>query len=508
MSQKLQSALNLDTAGEWDIETHVGSEERSPDISHMLVSSEGTSQITASVSVAAPTSNIQNQANQPRHKHPTWLSIHSSRSPDFQHSLASGDNAAISPASSTTSYDLEIHPCINQPSFVHTHENRAPPPPVVSRIPPELLLQIFDHFDPNHNDTTAHLSSTSTTASLRACALVCKRWNMAATRVLWRKPRVYDVTRFGKLVDIVEGQWKGKKAGDEAELPENDESASNSSSKVMKVTYPYATYLSHLSLSPTLPETSRHSTELSTHLSRLLSVSTLNLTSLDISFCKGISNYTLQKCAQALRHLQYVNLAGGGRSEICVIRIATQCGSRLKGLGLGWNDNVGDFCVKEVGRLCTQLEWVDLSGCWRVGDVGVAGLARGCGASLMIRNDSGIDGVGSDDTGGSSSSALLPVGVSGACQKRSTLRHVNLSYCTSVTDIGVQELLDRCGESLEVLNVVGCGDVGLGRYVVDSNANAGTGSNSATPAGTAGDKYGWRRVVVNLPGFVPYCRAT
>ncbi|KAJ3050273.1 hypothetical protein HK097_008761, partial [Rhizophlyctis rosea] len=164
-------------------------------------------------------------------------------------------------------------------------KEKTPPPPAVSRIPPELLLQIFDHFDPNHNDTTAHLSATSTTASLRACALVCKRWNMAATRVLWRKPRVYDVTRFGKLVDVVEGHWKGSKVV-EVDDPIPTDRSPTKSPKRMTVTYPYATYLSHLSLSPTLPETSRHSTDLSTHLSRLLSVTTLNLTSLDISFCK------------------------------------------------------------------------------------------------------------------------------------------------------------------------------------------------------------------------------
>ncbi|KAJ3270813.1 hypothetical protein HK104_004851, partial [Borealophlyctis nickersoniae] len=212
-------------------------------------------------------------------------------------------------------------------------------PPSVNRIPPELLLQIFAHFDPPASDSTAHLSPTCTTASLRACANVCKRWNNVATRLLWRRPRVYDITRFNKLVTVAEGMWlgdcgsakgKGKEPEHQTDMPANY--------KPVQTTYQYATFLAHLSLSPTLPEPSRHNSLLSSHLSRLLSIPSLNLTTLDISFCKGISNYTLQKCAYSLRHLTSLNLAGGGRSEICVIRLARECASTLRRLGLGWNE--------------------------------------------------------------------------------------------------------------------------------------------------------------------------
>lgn len=318
---------------------------------------------------------------------------------------------------------------------------------IISRFPPELLLQIFSHFDPPSRDTTAFLSPTSTTAALCSCTLVSRWWNRVATRVLWRRPRLYDTPKFSKLVQTTE-------------------QTSNNLTSIQ--TYTYTDLIQHLPLSQTLSEPHRHNIKLSPLLTRLLSLPNLQLTTLDLAFCKGVTNFALQRCAHALKSLESLNLAGGGRSEICVIKLASEC-RNLKRLGLGWNDGVGNFCIREVGRWCRSLEWIDLSGCYNVGDAGVIGLVRGLAG--VVSSERLIDGwVLSNAPGlGAAGISFLPpplpppppppTSSSSPIPPRPLLKHINLSYCQNVTAFSVQELFERCESSLEVVNVFGCGDM-------------------------------------------------
>ncbi|TPX64562.1 hypothetical protein SpCBS45565_g05833 [Spizellomyces sp. 'palustris'] len=372
---------------------------------------------------------------------------------------------------------------------------------VVSRFPPELLLQIFSHFDPPSRDSAAFLSPVSTTAALRACALVCHWWNRVATRVLWRRPRVYDASRFEKLVLCVE---------------------TSQPDTCLKPTYPYAELVQHLSLSQTLSEPHRHATRLSSLLTRLLTLPDLHLTTLDLAFCKGVSNFALQRCAHALRSLVSLNLAGGGRSEICIIKVAREC-TNLKRLGLGWNEAVGDFCVREVGRWCPRLEWIDLSGCWRVGDVGVVGLVRGLSGSLDARvmespsvpsnaPPSAFIGLPPPPAGSTAGpSAGTPIPTVLLTPHRPTLKHISLSYCTNITDAAIHELVERLGSSLQVVNVIGCGDIGgavrrLVRSAQQRTPEGGVFVDVDAIRRCSGSVFEAtnRKIVMNVPGFVPF----
>ncbi|KAJ3154357.1 hypothetical protein HDU89_008425 [Geranomyces variabilis] len=393
--------------------------------------------------------------------------------------------------------DIELDPTFTESPPARTPFSRNTS--VVAHFPPELLVQIFSHFDPPSRDTsTAFLSPSCTIAALRHCASVCRWWNHVATRVLWRRPRVYDAARFEKLVVVAENA--------SAALAKSDNSGR---------TFAYPDLIQHLSLSQTLSEPHRYAHRLSPLLVRLISLPTLHLATLDLGFCKGVSNFALQRCAHALRSLTSLNLAGGGRSEICVIKLASECRD-LKRLGLGWNSAVTDFCVREVGRWCPNLEWIDLSGCYGVGDTGVIWLVKGLvgtsnRASNGLKRPARLMDVGTIPTNApsptlssspgtpnrflsSSPSAgnrfldlplppcrsptnvrsSLPTtttaSTSSACsslasshhQRRRTrmsaLKHINLSYCTHITTLSVRDLVERCGDSLEIVNIVGCGD--------------------------------------------------
>jgi hypothetical protein len=267
-------------------------------------------------------------------------------------------------------------------SFIFKKPSRA------STLPTEILLQIFGHFEPRLSDHTSLLSHESTLLPLVNCAAVCRRWNEVATPVLWKSPVMMGMSSFEKFVGGLMPR------ADSEIVPSEDGtelSKSKDSDKSSLVKLPTSTNIKHLTLSATFPEAHRYSQKLSTLFSSfILTVpgSTYNLKTLDIAFCKSISNFTLQRCAHLLRNLENLNLSGGGRSEICVIKVAREC-RQLKRLGLGWNSAVGDFCVKEVVRLCEQLEWLDLSGCPRVGDASCFAIAKYLGGERRLGVSSG-----------------------------------------------------------------------------------------------------------------------
>ncbi|KAJ3008770.1 hypothetical protein HKX48_008341 [Thoreauomyces humboldtii] len=431
-------------------------------------SSWGTQQTSAVFLSSLPKGSTHQQQN-----HLGLCAVKGAEEQDDMEDIQS--TALLAPAVETDFMEIDMDVAVTVPvAPVHVHARTS----LITHFPPELLLQIFSHFDPPSRDSTAFLSPASTITALRHCASVCRWWNRVATRVLWRKPRVYDAVRFEKLVVVAEGA--------SAQAPDAPSTS----------TFAYPELIQHLSLSQTLSEPHRYAHRLSPLLVRLINLPTLHLTTLDLGFCKGVSNFALQRCAHSLRTLTSLNLAGGGRSEICVIKLASECRG-LKRLGLGWNSAVTDFCVREVGRWCRQLEWVDLSGCYGVGDMGVMWLAKGLVAqqqtlpsALDRLMDAGMVPSNGPRSAGAiaSPSSSLPFASSlpssaihtrpsspaprptrrsssaGLLRTppqppRSTLRHINLSYCQNITSVAVRELVEKCRSSLQVINVIGCGDM-------------------------------------------------
>ncbi|TPX51383.1 hypothetical protein SeLEV6574_g00322 [Synchytrium endobioticum] len=338
-------------------------------------------------------------------------------------------------------------------------------------LPVELLLAVFSFYDPPPTaiEANALLTTSSTTSPLLSCALVCRRWCVPALQTLWCRPRVYDVGRFEKIVKTIEL----------SALYINNDPAS----RVLNA--------------PAAPKGQRHISKLSTLLPRILLTTSFHssLALLDLGFCKGISNYSLLKSAHSLTNLQSLNLAGGGRSEIVIIKIANEC-PLLRRFGLAWNEGVTDFVLKEIGRKLLHLEWLDLSGCWKLSDAGILGFARcqngnddivayldrllNCTSAHSSKNSRDVysermPSIDEFESGSTSSSYLPlsppmtrppspPLSFTSSSSHRSpsrtsTLRHLSLSYCSNVTGLGVLELVNTLTD-MRHLNVVGCADVG------------------------------------------------
>ncbi|KAJ3412901.1 hypothetical protein HDV05_008765 [Chytridiales sp. JEL 0842] len=347
-----------------------------------------------------------------------------------------------------------------------------------SALPTEILLQILTPFQPPLSSPptsptspapSSLLSLSSTLSTLVQCTLVCKSWNRVATPLLYTSPLLKSPQSFEKMLDALENPFKSPTL--------------------------HASLIKTLPLPLLLSEAHRNHLILSKLFTRAVLETpglTSNLTTLDLSFVKGVSNYTLQKTAHLLGNLEALNLGGTAVSEICVIKLARSCGRSLRRLGLGWNQGVGDFGIREVVGVCENLEWLDLSGCARVTDAGCLAIAKALGKKETIRNGGfGLRDVASPlpitpSFSNSTTNFINPLTPlvpshshlsffsppprpssappfmqphTSTHPPRKGLRHLSLNYCTNLTPTGITALLHPQTTRLETLNVVGCSNV-------------------------------------------------
>ncbi|KAJ2779797.1 hypothetical protein GGI15_003765 [Coemansia interrupta] len=141
---------------------------------------------------------------------------------------------------------------------------------------------------------------------------------------------------------------------------------------------------------------------------------TSSLKHLDLRFCKGLRNYSLQRLAPKLSSLLVLNLAGGLRSDITIAKLAQHM-VNLRRISLGWTLNLTDFGVSELVQRCKGIEALDLTYCTQIEDTSMMAIAHN------LRG----------------------------------LRALSVAYCAGVTDIGVREVVAKCA-LLSVLDVDKC----------------------------------------------------
>ncbi|KAI9499880.1 hypothetical protein BX070DRAFT_231269 [Coemansia spiralis] len=146
-------------------------------------------------------------------------------------------------------------------------------------------------------------------------------------------------------------------------------------------------------------------------------VYTTTLRQLDLRFCKGVRNYSLQKLAPKLKPLSVLNLAGGLRTDITIAKLSQHM-SNLRRVSLAWTSNLTDFGVSELVQKCKSIEALDLTYCTQLKDMSMFAIAH------SLHN----------------------------------LKALSVAYCAGVTDIGIREVAIRC-TIIQVLNVAKCMNV-------------------------------------------------
>ncbi|XP_046749445.1 F-box/LRR-repeat protein 14 [Diprion similis] len=149
-----------------------------------------------------------------------------------------------------------------------------------------------------------------------------------------------------------------------------------------------------------------------------------SLTELNLSLCKQVTDTSLGRIAQYLKNLEVLELGG-----CCNV---TNTGLLLIAWGL------------------KKLKKLDLRSCWHVMDQGIAHLA-GLNRDTADGNLA-LEHLGLQDCQRLSDEALRHVSVG-----LTTLKSINLSFCVSVTDLGLKHLAKM--PSLRELNLRSCDNV-------------------------------------------------
>ncbi|KAJ2491911.1 hypothetical protein IWW37_001883 [Coemansia sp. RSA 2050] len=139
-----------------------------------------------------------------------------------------------------------------------------------------------------------------------------------------------------------------------------------------------------------------------------------SLRQLDLRFCKGVRNYSLQRLAPRLASINVLNLAGGLRTDITIAKLSQHM-SDLRRVSLAWTSNLTDFGVSELVQRCKGIEALDLTYCMQIEDTSMLAIAHNL----------------------------------------HSLAALSVAYCAGVTDIGVREVATRF-PGIQIINVAKC----------------------------------------------------
>ncbi|KAJ2846464.1 hypothetical protein IWW36_004341 [Coemansia brasiliensis] len=160
---------------------------------------------------------------------------------------------------------------------------------------------------------------------------------------------------------------------------------------------------------PPLPQQTEYFAQASSHHTYSSS-----LRQLDLRFCKGVRNYSLQRLAPKLATLTELNLAGGLRTDITIAKLAQHM-FQLRCISLAWTSNLTDFGICELVQRCKSIECLDLTYCTQIEDTAMFAIAHN------LRN----------------------------------LSALGVAYCAGITDIGVREVVAAC-PLISILDVTKC----------------------------------------------------
>ncbi|XP_042489402.1 EIN3-binding F-box protein 1-like [Macadamia integrifolia] len=168
-----------------------------------------------------------------------------------------------------------------------------------------------------------------------------------------------------------------------------------------------------------------------------------SLGSLTIRNCPGFGSSSLAMVGKLCPQLQHIDLSGlCGITDAGLLPLVESCEAGLVKLNVGGCMNLTDAVVKAIARLHGgTLQLLNLDGCRKITDVSLVAIAEDC--SLLHDLDV-------------SKSGITDLGISAlSCAKQLDLQILSLSGCYNVTDKSIP-LLGKLGQTLVGLNLQQC----------------------------------------------------
>ncbi|RUS13407.1 hypothetical protein BC937DRAFT_95378 [Endogone sp. FLAS-F59071] len=281
-------------------------------------------------------------------------------------------------------------------------------------LPAEVMMLIFEFLP---------LLPEASNNDLLNCLLVCRNWEMWAAPTLWRSPIIYSRTGVQGRKSSISLPWTNPAS---AMWPASRLSR-NWSPAYLMAQQPSNQYMYRTSdLRPNGLPVNFHLPAKYARLVHNLDLST------GVAY---VTDLTVREVAFSCPNLRRLNISGctnvTDRGMAFLARSA--CARRLTSLNLERCVGITDVGLRELGKTCTELENLNLSGCTEIADAGITAIAKGCTRRRRER-------LGGKWAGG-------------------RLRRIRLTDCKLVTEAGIKELVERCGESLLVLDLARIGRI-------------------------------------------------
>ena len=166
-----------------------------------------------------------------------------------------------------------------------------------------------------------------------------------------------------------------------------------------------------------------------------------NLISINLSYCKKLSDIGLVAIAQGCHYLTSINLTYcHSISDEGASAIAEGC-HNLNSIDLSHCDSISDKGLSALAVGCHDLELINFSHCRRISDIGVTAIAEGC---HQLKSISLYYCVNISDKG-----------LSALAERCHHLTLIDLFKCASITDVGLSALAEGCRD-LEWINLTFC----------------------------------------------------
>ncbi|KAI4339322.1 hypothetical protein MLD38_024279 [Melastoma candidum] len=196
------------------------------------------------------------------------------------------------------------------------------------------------------------------------------------------------------------------------------------------------------------------------------------LQSLDVSYCRKLTDLGLEAVAEGCPDLQRLYLEGCRFvTDKLLLSISHNC-RKLKELGLQGCNNVTDQGISDLVDRCHKVEFLDINKCSNIGDLGVSRVAECC--SFSLRTLKLLDCYRAGDQSIFSLAKYcknLENLIIGGCRDVSdeplkclaaacgdSLKYLRMDWCLNITDSSLKCILTQCGQ-LEALDIGCCEEV-------------------------------------------------
>lgn len=168
-----------------------------------------------------------------------------------------------------------------------------------------------------------------------------------------------------------------------------------------------------------------------------------SLQSLDVSYCRKLSDRGLKTVAEGCQDLRGLQLAGCRLITDTALQSLSQNCHSLKELGLQGCTSITDFGISELVKGCKKIKLLDISKCSNVGDEGVSKVAKACSSNLRTLKLLDCYKVKDESM----------IALATHCKNLETLV---ISGCRDISDEAMKSLASACGNSLKNLRMDWC----------------------------------------------------